>query len=112
MQRNDSKGKCKNHGHDNEEHIEAAVLPRWIEPHKQDTRECISCHVADNWYYKQGHVPETSTTSLLGINPGICQKIIIKTTIQNAPFLLIFCNPGVIPCISEIQQHNYLNQQK
>lgn len=60
MQRNDSKSESKNHGHDNEEHIEATVLTRGVEPNEQNSRESKCSDVASHWYCKQSNVPEKS----------------------------------------------------
>lgn len=52
MQRHNCKTKCKNHGHDNEEDIQATVIARGIEPDKQNSWERKSYKIACDWYYK------------------------------------------------------------
>lgn len=52
MQGYNCKTKCKNHGHDNEEDIQATVIARGIEPDKQNSWECKSHKIAYDWYCK------------------------------------------------------------
>lgn len=58
MQRNNSKCKRQNHGHDNEEDIEATVMAGRVEPNEQNSWECKCCNVASNWHRKQSNIPK------------------------------------------------------